>query len=395
MNPRIKMSIEIPRSEFLERIARFQQEMDKAAIDAILVYGDEYRKENLRYVSNFWPIFERAVCVIPRTGEPTLAGAPEGERYAREMSVLGDYCNVKEFACVSVPEEIDYPLSTFRKLADVVQGALKGGKRLGIVGMWDIPAPIYERIKAAAGNAEIVDASSIMFRLRLVKSQAEVACLAEAGRQACEGYKKLLEYAVDGNPETMAAGAAEGAARMAGAEDINFMVFGSGERTNTVIGRATNKIMRNGEMLMAAMAVQYQGYVATVEYPFVIGKANDDQRHFLNVLFEAANVQQSYLRAGVVSGEMVRAVKAVFAKHDMSKYDLYPPMHGIGLAEAESPYPDENTTYKFEANMCVNSDISLWGYPAGSNRIEEGFVITAEGPKSLTPFIRELIAKGV
>ncbi len=389
------MAIEIPRSEFKERIVRFQAEMEAAKLDAILVYGDEYRKENLRYVCNFWPIFERAVCVIPKSGLPTLAGAPEGENYAREMSVWEDYCNVKEFACVSVPEEINYPLSTFRKLYDVVQDALKGGKRLGIVGLWDIPAPIYDRVKAAAGNAEIVDASGIMYKLRVVKSDAEVACLAEAGRQACEGYKKLLEYAVDGNTETMAAGAAEGAARMAGAEDINFMVFGSGVRTNTVIGRATNKIMRNGEMLMAAMAVQYQGYVATVEYPFVIGNANDDQKRMLNVLFEAANVQQAYLKAGVVSGEMVRAVKAVFAKHDMSKYDLYPPMHGIGLAEAESPYPDENSTYKFEANMCVNSDISLWGDPAGSNRIEEGFVITANGPKSLTPFIREMIVKGI
>ncbi|MBQ7650940.1 MAG: aminopeptidase P family protein [Victivallales bacterium] len=389
------MAIEITRNEFCERIVRFQAEMELAKLDAILVYGDEYRKENLRYVCNFWPIFERAICVIPKSGLPTLAGAPEGENYAREMSVWEDYCNVKEFACVSVPEEINYPLSTFRKLYDVVQDALKGGKRLGIVGLWDIPAPIYDRVKGAAGNAEIVDASGIMYKLRVVKSDAEVACLAEAGRQACEGYKKLLEYAVDGNTETMAAGAAEGAARMAGAEDINFMVFGSGVRTNTVIGRATNKIMRNGEMLMAAMAVQYQGYVATVEYPFVIGKANDEQKRMLNVLFEAANVQQAYLKAGVVSGEMVRAVKAVFAKHDMSKYDLYPPMHGIGLAEAESPYPDENSTYKFEANMCVNSDISLWGDPAGSNRIEEGFVITANGPKSLTPFIRELIVKGI
>jgi Xaa-Pro aminopeptidase len=219
--------------------------------------------------------------------------------------------------------------------------------------------------------------------------------LKEAGRQACEGYKKLLEYAVDGNPETMAAGAAEGAARMAGAEDINFMVFGSGVRTETVIGRATNKIMRNGEMLMAAMAVQYQGYVSTVEYPFVIGTPNDEQKKLLNVLFEAANVQQEFLRAGCVSGEMVRKVKAVFAKYNMTQYDLYPPMHGIGLAEAESPYPDENAEYKFESGMCVNSDISLWGHPAGSNRIEEGFVITENGPESITPFIRELVAKGI
>ncbi len=127
----------------------------------------------------------------------------------------------------------------------------------------------------------------------------------------------------------------------------------------------------------------------------MIGKPTDSQKRFLNVLFEAANVQQDYLKAGIVAGEMVRKVKEVFAKHGMTQYDLYPPMHGIGLAEAESPYPDGETTYKFEAGMCVNSDISIWGHPAGSNRIEEGFVITASGPQSITPFIRQLVAKGI
>ena len=389
------MSIEIPKSEFQERIIRIQAEMEKQKIDAVLVYGDEYRKENLRYVCNFWPIFERAVCIIPRSGKPVLAGAPEGENYAREMSVWEDYCNVKEFACVSVPEEIDYPLARFTRLADVIGTALKGGKRLGIVGWFDIPAPIFDRIRTAAAGAELCDASAIIFKLRIVKSDAEVACLAEAGRQACEGYKKLLEYAVDGNTETMAAGAAEGAARMAGAEDINFNVFGSGIRTDTVIGRATGKIMRNGEMLMCAMAVQYQGYVATVEYPFVIGTPSDAQKKVLNAIFEAADIQRQFLKSGAISGEMVRQVKKVFAKYGMTQYDLYPPMHGIGLAEAESPYPDEKSDYPLEANMCVNSDISLWGCPGGSNRLEEGFVITPRGPESLTPLIRQLAEKGI
>lgn len=114
------MSIVIPQSEFQERIVRFQAEMAARNLDAILVYGDEYRKENLRYVSNFWPIFERAVCMIPKSGNPVVAGAPEGESYAKEMSVWKDYVNVREFACVSVPEEIDYPLAKFVKLSDVI-----------------------------------------------------------------------------------------------------------------------------------------------------------------------------------------------------------------------------------------------------------------------------------
>ncbi|OPZ82752.1 MAG: Xaa-Pro aminopeptidase [bacterium ADurb.Bin429] len=386
--------IRIPREEFVARIARMQEAMAEAGLDGIMVYGDEYRKENLRYTSNFWPIFERGACFIPRQGEPILAGAPEGEKYAREMSAWHDVRNVKEFACVSVPEEIEYPLASFSSFREILADTLRGGTRLGLVGQWDIPAPILERVKTAAPGVEIVDAADVINALRLVKSPAEIECLREAGRQACAGYAKLMEYCVPGNTEYQAAGAAEGAARMAGAEGINFMVFGSGPRTATIIGRDTDRVMRDGDMIMAALAVQYQGYVATVEYPFVVGTATDEQRYFLKVLFEAANVQLTYLRDGVVAGEMVKAVKTVFAKYGMSAYDVYPPMHGIGLAEAESPYPNEHTTYMFHAGMCVNSDISLFGHPAGSNRIEEGFVIGQDGPESLTPLIRDLCAQG-
>lgn len=69
-----------------------------------------------------------------------------------------------------------------------------------------------------------------------------------------------------------------------------------------------------------------------VEFPFVAGKASNEQKRFLDALFEAANVQLKYLRDGVISGEMVRAVKAVFKKHALEQYDVYPPMHGIILA---------------------------------------------------------------
>ena len=386
-------TVAIPKAEFEERIQRLQQAMDRAGIDGVMVYGDEYRKENLRYVSNFWPIFERGACFVPKHGTPILAGAPEGEAYAREMAVWEDIRNLKEFFCVSVAEDIDYPLASLSSFAEILGEVLDGGTRLGLVGLWDMPAPIMERLRDSVPGLEITDASELINELRVTKTAAEIACLREAGRQGCVGYEQLMAHALPGNTERMAAGAAEGAARMAGAEDINFMVFGSGKRADTIIGRPTEKVIEDGDMIMAAMAVQYQGYVATVEFPFVAGKPSDGQQRFLGALFEAANVQQGFLKAGAVSGAMVRAVKAVFRKHGLEQYDVYPPMHGIGLAEAESPYPDERSTYPFRAGMCVNSDISLFGHPDGSNRIEEGFVITDSGPESLTPSIRELCAR--
>ena len=385
--------VKIQKEEFRERIEKIQAILAERKLDALVVYGDEYRKENLRYVCNFWPIFERAACFIPVRGEPILAGAPEGEKYAREMCVWPDIRNVKDFACVSVPEEIDYPLAVFSSFKDILGQVLGGGKRLGLVGIYDIPAPIFNRLTASINGLEIADDASILQQMRLTKSAGEIDCLREAGRLACIGYEQLLARAVPGNTERQAAGAAEGAARMAGAEAINFMVFGSGPRTHTIIGRTADRVIEDGDMIMAAMAVQYEGYVATVEYPFVAGRVRPAQEALLNVLFEAANVQQGYLKAGVAAGRMVQAVRAVFEKHKLSQYDVYPPMHGIGLAEAESPYPDSNATYLFQAGMCVNSDISLFGHPAGSNRIEEGFVIGPDGPESITPYIRRLCEK--
>src|ERR1035437_1203416 len=133
----------IERAEFQQRIENIQQAMARQKLDCMMVYGDEYRKENLRYVSNYWPIFERAACFIPARGEPMLAGAPEGEKYAREMSVWQDLRNVKEFACVSVPEEIHYPLAKFSSFKEILGQTLGGGKRLGLVGVYDIPSPIF------------------------------------------------------------------------------------------------------------------------------------------------------------------------------------------------------------------------------------------------------------
>ena len=387
--------MKIPRSEFTARLHRIQDILKQRQLDGLMVYGDEYRKENLRYVCDFWPIFERGMLFIPKTGQPIFAGAPEGEKYAREQCVWDDIRNVRDFACVSVPDAIDYPLATFSTFQDILPETLRGGRRLGLVGSFDLPGYLSERLKNAAPGVDIVAADDILHKLRIIKSPAEIACLREAGRIAGLGYQALMRAAVPGNTERQAAGAAEGAARAAGAEDINFMVFGSGQRAETIIGRAEEKVIADGDMIMAAMAVQYAGYVATVEYPFVAGKATAGQKDFLRTLQKAANVQYEMLKPGLRAGDMVKAVKRVFADAGMTQYDVYPPMHGIGLAEAESPYPDADADYPFEVGMCVNSDISLFGHPHGSNRIEEGFVFTAEGVESLTPVIRQLLQKGI
>ena len=176
--------------------------------------------------------------------------------------------------------------------------------------------------------------------------------------------------------------------------NITFSVGGSGERINTVIGRYTDKVLEDGDMVMAAIAVQYEGYVSTAEMPFVVGKMSDKQRDFIKTLVEGSNIAMSKMIVGEPMAEMVKAVRNFFRKKGLDKYDVYPPMHGIGLAEAEDPYPDENSSRLFENNMTVNTDISLFGIPEiYGNRVEESLLITDKGVESLTPLIRKMLSE--
>jgi Xaa-Pro aminopeptidase len=252
---------------------------------------------------------------------------------------------------------------------------------------------VYNAIRASIGNAEIVDANGLLYELRLYKSEAEIGCLKEAARIADIGYLALMDEAACGKTELQLEAAACSAAKRAGAEFIPFCLVSSGPRIETIIGRSTEKIIKNNEMVMAALAVQYQGYVATVNFPFVVGDMDRKQRELINMLVEGEDMALKHLKAGIRQSLLVKTVKDFFREREVSRYDLYPPLHGIGAAEAESPYPSENSTGIFESGMTVNIDLSLFGHPGGSNRIEEGFVVTKDGYKPMSMLVRELSKK--
>jgi len=366
--------------------------MNDQGLHACLIYGDEYRKENLRYVGNYWPLFERGAVIVPLIGDPMIIAAPEGEMFCREMSAWPDVRLLPEFNCVTVPDLIEYPMAHYTSLTAIREELQDGNplRRLGVVGIDSIPTPLMEKIEAGFKGVEIVDAADLLFKLRMTKSANEVACLQEAARIADEGYKLMIEQVKPGMTELELAALAYGECTRQGAESIPFCLITSGERVNTIIGRPSRKVIADGDMIMAAIAVQVEGYVATLNFPFVAGEMSKEQKAFIDILVEAEESALAQIKAGARQGDVVRAVKSCFQDKDVTEYDLYPPLHGCGLAEAESPYPDENSDALFVAGMTVNTDVSLFGHPHGSNRIEESLLVTETGYKSMSKLVRQL-----
>jgi Xaa-Pro aminopeptidase len=48
--------VKINNEEFKNRVENLRMLMREKNIDVCFIYGDEYRRENLRYISNYWPI---------------------------------------------------------------------------------------------------------------------------------------------------------------------------------------------------------------------------------------------------------------------------------------------------------------------------------------------------
>jgi Xaa-Pro aminopeptidase len=384
----------LPQQEYRARIQRLRATMNRDGIDLFVIYGDEYRRENLRYVSNYWPIFERGMLLVGLDKDPVLLASPECEHLAHEMSAWPDVRLVREVGMSYVPEEVEFTNTRFTTVRDVVS-ELRGGRKqikVKISGFDAMSVVLYERLKAMIADASIENGDAILYGLRLVKSPAEIELLTEAWRICDAGYKAVLDTDIVGLTENQAAAIGEKAAREAGAEHIPFSIFCSGERTNTVVGRPSQRVIRKGDMIMYALAVQYEGYIASDEWPYVAGGRPDAQQaEFISHLVKAEDLGVRSIRAGVVQGEVVRKIRDYFRDNGLEDYDLYPPIHGNGLAEAESPYPDENSKAEFLPGIGLNFDVSLFGHPkVGSNRIEEGFIVTNDGLLTLSKLISSL-----
>lgn len=384
----------IPKKEFQFRIDRIIEKMDKDGSDIFIVYGDEYRRENLRYVSNYWPIFERGLLVAGKKGEPVLLASPECEHIAKEMSVWGDIRLIRDVGMSYVPEEVEFTNAKFTDLKTVIN-EISGGKKnlkVKLAGTDAMSVILYNNILKALGDCIVENGDPVLYDLRYKKDAIEIEMLKKAWEICDAGYKAVIDSDIVGLTENQAAAIGEKAAKDVGAEHIVFSIFASGDRTNSVVGRPSEKIIKKGDMIMYALSLQYEGYIASDEWPYVAGAApTKEQMRLIYHLVKAEDTGVKAIKDGVEQGRIVKQIRQYFSDNDLEEYDLYPPMHGNGLSEAESPYPGENSKALFQTGVGINFDVSLFGVPGvGSNRIEEGFIVEKNGLLVLSRLISSL-----
>lgn len=372
------------------RVQRFVKLLQEKDIDVALVYYDELNIANGWYLTGWCPQFEKGAVLVTKTGKTLLLGGPESEPFAKQSSAISD---TRNFSAFMVPDE-EYPNATiigFRELFEELGKELIV-KRAAIVGMKEMPYDVYSQIVSGFDGVEIEDITEDYLKFRYIKSDWEVEQAKAAVKLSYLAYKAMAEKVKPGVKEIEVAAAGEAVCRANGANGFAYQtIVGSGIRSNAVVPTATDKTLKDGEMVMLGIAPRVNGYAGTFGHTVpVSGEYTKEQRKCIADMVAVMKEVKSKLKIGSVGKDIDAAGRKLYDEGGYLKYMVCPFAHTMGLMEAEAPFFGPNSEDVLEKNMIVNVDVSFFGHPTLNGvRVETCYVITENGAEALCPEMEE------
>ena len=380
----------IPIEEFKKRQANAKRKVQEKGLDAILIHSNEADLANVRYFSDYWPIFESAGALIPAESDPILLIGPESETYARDKSAIPDIRRVLYYREAAEPDYPDMKLDSFKDIFASLNGG-RGVKRLGIVGGTAMPVSVYEHVKAALPDAEIVKADDILHEMRAIKSENEIALLREAFRVSEVAMDEVLKRIKPGMTELQVVGIAQEAMYMNGAEYEGHPTYSlSGINTTHAIGRPSHKVIKKGELLQVDIGSRVGGYSSSIAVPFTIGKMSPEIKDLIGFCLEAHEKTITWLKAGIKAGKVAEDFYDYAVKRGYADKFVYGPCHGIGMIEVERPWMETSSDYLLQENMTFQVD-TFFAAPEFGCRWERGIRITTDGVEEFSSKFRKII----
>ena len=297
------MAIHFAEGELAARRKAAGAELAARGLDGLLMF----RQESMYYLTGydtFGYVFFQCLYMGADGETLTLLTRTPDLRQAEHTSVIKDIRLWYDAEGVNPAEELEEILAE--------HGCR--GKRLGVeTDAYGLTGFNLRRVEAALdGFCELVEASDLVTRLRMVKSEAEISYVREAARLADLGLDRAVEVAAPGAFEGEVLAALQGAIFEGGGDfPANEVIIGSGPRALLFRYAAGMRRMDPVDQLSLEWAGSYRHYHAAMMRTLCVGGASDYQRHLFSVVREASEEMTEALAPGRPVGEVDDAHRRV------------------------------------------------------------------------------------
>ncbi len=371
------------------RVAKAQETMRARDLQALVLWKDE----NVRYLTSLRAITlqyrsttQYGVVLFPE-GKPVLFLS--GGEYARAKEVMPW---VGEFVVIPIMEEVGLvEVVTAEHTARVL---CEHGEEKGRVGFDGMTVPQLNAYTKHLGQMVMADGETFMQEVRRIKLPDEVQLLREAAAIADAVTETAIEAVRPGVRECEVAGEAMRTLFRLGGEFAHLAspFVASGERMSPPTRFATDKLIRNGDLVFIDIGACWNGYFGDVGRAVICGKPSDIQRKVYRTVHECLMTAHRELRPGRTNQAVATAIKRAAGQAGLKQYFIHLFIgHGLGITPNEPPYigePQRGThEVVLEAGMVFAVEPLIWvpKVPGGGGvRLEDTILVTEGEPEVLT-----------
>jgi Xaa-Pro aminopeptidase len=141
-----------------------------------------------------------------------------------------------------------------------------------------------------------------------------------------------------------------------------------------------------GEPTLFEIWVCADGYWADHTKNLVCGDLKPEYAQLERELVAVYDDAVDFCRPGASMAEFDRRVRTGLDAIGTPVAVSHPICHGIGARAHEPPYPHQAGGGTFLAGMVLAIEPGIYWEGGGGLRVEDNFLITAEGPEKLSPF---------
>jgi Xaa-Pro dipeptidase len=368
------------RAEYETRMGRAQSEMTARELDAIVVTAPPNWRYFAGFATQFWESPTRPwFLVLPREGEPVAVIPTIGEPGLSRTWV-------SDIRTWPAPRAEDDGVSLMAQvLGDLPRTFGRVGWEMGRESIIRMPIADFDRIRAACPGLEFADASPLVWRLRMVKSPAEVAKIERACQIGSRAYAALPGQLSIGMDEHEVARLFRAELIKQGADAIPFMVVtsGAGGYDQIIVG-PEEKTMANGDVLFIDLGCTFDGYFCDFDRNFAIGRIDDETKRVQDIVWRATQAGIAAARPGATPADLASAMVSVMSDAGATGGNVGRLGHGLGLQLTEPPSNMPGETVVLEPGMVMTIEPGM-DYGAGKMLVhEENVVITEDGCRVLT-----------
>lgn len=367
----------IPVEEYAERRQKAAALIAEAGYDVLVGNAHESDASVVRYFTAYWPLFEMAGVAIAPSGEAALMAGMESGEFAKERSLVDNIHLMKEYRETADPVYPGIAGSSYNEVFESI--GVSDVKRIGVAGYLCTNMAMYEGLREAYPDAEIVNADELTAELRSHKSPAEIACLREGFRLGELALEAMLEVVKPGMTELELAGVAISTLYANGAESEAHTVYSfGGTKTSNGISRGTHRRYEKGDIIQINVGGRVDGYSPSVGRPICLGPMTDRQRTLIEFGRDMHYKTYEWIRAGMVAKEIAIKYEEYVKAQGMMRHYLYGPCTGLGLMEVEKPWMESISEYTIVPNMTFQADTFFYDDDFGC-RWENGILVNESG----------------